>query len=52
MSTPYFRWFAWHPVWTVDRGWVWLRRVWKKHVPPLMGVQGAIWTWRYRVELP
>ena len=24
---PTFRWFAWHPVWTVDRGWRWLRNV-------------------------
>ena len=24
--TPWFRWFAWHPVWTTDRGYVWLRR--------------------------
>lgn len=21
------RWLAWHPVWTADRGWVWLRHV-------------------------
>lgn len=24
---PRFRWFAWHPVWTEDRGWRWLRMV-------------------------
>lgn len=24
---PTFAWFAWHPVWTEDRGWKWLRRV-------------------------
>jgi hypothetical protein len=45
-----FRWFAWRPVWTVDRGWTWLRYVWRKHVPPVLGVPGAVWTWEHRVE--
>lgn len=27
---PAFRWFAWRPVWTDDRGWRWLRRVWRR----------------------
>lgn len=34
---PEFRWFAWHPVDTDDRGWRWLRMVWRRreynHVP-------------------
>lgn len=27
---PWFRWFAWRPVRTVDRGWRWLRPVWRR----------------------
>lgn len=27
-----FRWFAWHPVDTGDRGWRWLRFVWRQRV--------------------
>lgn len=27
---PAFRWFAWHPVDTKDRGWRWLRLVWRR----------------------
>lgn len=27
---PEFRWFAWRPVNTVDRGWRWLRFVWRR----------------------
>lgn len=33
MSTTYgpvFRWFAWHPVKTTDRGWRWLRLVYRR----------------------
>ena len=33
MSTRYgpaFRWFAWRPVRTQDRGWRWLRKVWRR----------------------
>lgn len=29
-TPPPFRWFAWHPVWTDDRGWRWLRPVWRR----------------------
>lgn len=46
-----YRWFAWRPVWTRDRGWVWLRPVWRRHVPPLLGVPGACWTWQHDVEI-
>lgn len=28
----WFRWFAWRPVETVDRGWRWLRPVWRRRV--------------------
>lgn len=27
---PWFRWFAWRPTRTVDRGWRWLRPVWRR----------------------
>lgn len=27
---PSFRWFAYRPVWTHDRGWRWLRMVWRR----------------------
>lgn len=28
----WFRWFAWRPVETVDRGWRWLCPVWRRRV--------------------
>jgi len=28
--TPWWRWFAWRPIRTLDRGWVWLRPVWRR----------------------
>ncbi len=28
----WFRWFAWHPVETVDRGWQWLRVVNRRRI--------------------
>lgn len=46
----WFRWFAWHPVWTYDRGWRWLRFVWRRHVPPVLGVPGAVWVFDHRVS--
>lgn len=27
---PWFRWFAWRPTMTVDRGWRWLCPVWRR----------------------
>lgn len=47
-----FLWFAWRPVWTRERGWVWLRLVLKRHVPPLLGVPGAVWTWGHTIPEP
>lgn len=32
VAEPPFRWFAWHPVDTADRGWRWLRPVWRQRV--------------------
>ena len=28
----WYRWFAWRPVQTLDRGWVWLRPVWRRRI--------------------
>jgi len=50
MSERPFRWFAWRPVWTRDRGWTWLRWVWRRHVPPLDLPIPTCWTWEHRVE--
>jgi hypothetical protein len=49
---PWFRWFAWRPVVTEDRGVRWLRfvyrrRQWGKDMP---GMPLVSW-WRHRVEL-
>ena len=44
-----FPWFAWRPVWTRERGWVWLRFVLRRHVPPLLGTPGAVWTWEHTI---
>lgn len=30
--SPWFLWFAWHPVMTVDRGWRWLCPIWRRRV--------------------
>ena len=30
--TDWFRWFAWRPVETVDRGWRWMRPVWRRRI--------------------
>lgn len=53
--TPWHQWFAWRPAFTDDRGWVWLRRVWRRHVPPrdcLIPSVNAYWTWDYSVTDP
>lgn len=50
MTEQWFRWFAWRPVWTRDRGWQWLRMVWRRHCPPLL-IPGACWSFDNRVIL-
>lgn len=48
--TPWFRVFAWRPVQTVDRGTVWLRRVYKRRIQTKEYLQGASeWWWQYAV---
>lgn len=39
---PAFRWFAWRPVWTDDRGWRWLRMVWRRRFFPSLDGQPAM----------
>lgn len=46
------RWFAWRPVWTPDRGYQWMRMVWRCYTPPKYGVPGSCWTWNYRALRP
>lgn len=46
-----YRWFAWRPVWTPSRGWVWLRPVWRRHVPPILGIPGACWVWEHGIDV-
>lgn len=43
--TPWFRWFAWRPVHTVDRGWRWLRPVWKRRVQKHSYLDGGVDFW-------
>lgn len=42
---PWFRWFAWHPTDTVDRGWRWLRPVWRRRVSRHDYLDGGSQTW-------
>lgn len=37
---PWFRWFAWRPVCTIDRGWRWLRPVWRRATQTKMSLPG------------
>jgi hypothetical protein len=49
--TDWYRWYAWHPVETVDRGWRWLRPVWRRRIakyPQLDG--GPDFWWQTSVE--
>jgi hypothetical protein len=39
--TPWFKSFAWVPVWTVDRGWVWLVRVNCRRIHKLYYLEGG-----------
>lgn len=51
----WFRWFAWHPVWTSDRGWRWLRVVWRRWWPSRHGKASALssgWTFDNYCERP
>ena len=54
--TDWSRWFAWHPVITLDRQWVWLEQVdrkWNPDAGQSMGdLSGHSWNvgeWEYRI---
>ena len=45
------RWFAWQPVDTEDRGWRWLRVVWRRRIwEDMDGLIGTVRYWRYPVD--
>ena len=48
---PWHRWFAWRPVDTADRGYVWLRVIWRRRIQKKLHLDGPIdlW-WQYAVE--
>ena len=42
---PWFEWFAWHPVKTTDRGWRWLRPVWRRRWQTKRHLSGPTFQW-------
>ena len=42
---PWFRWFAWRPVRTVDRGYRWLRPVWRRRCQSKSYLDGPTVQW-------
>lgn len=46
---PWFRWFAWHPVKTGDRGWRWLRMVHRRRYQSKLNLPGPIDSWFFTV---
>jgi len=42
---PWHRWFAWRPVKTVDRGWVWGRMTWKRIIHKKASLPGPNYTY-------
>lgn len=42
---PWFRWFAWRPVNTTDRGWRWLRPVYARRYQSKMHLPGPVVHW-------
>lgn len=50
---PWFRWFAWRPVATIDRGWRWLRPVWRRRCQSHVYLDGPTVRWfQAAVDLP
>lgn len=43
--TPWWRWFAWRPINTVDRGTVWLRLVWRRRIHKHQYLEGGSDFW-------
>lgn len=52
-TTEWFKWFAWRPVHTWDRGWRWLRSVWKRRCQPHSYLPGPqSWFYQFLVTNP
>ena len=50
---PWIKSFAWLPRFTYDGGYVWLHRVWKRHIQKHQYLDGgADWWWQYRAYPP
>jgi hypothetical protein len=48
---PYHEWFAWRPVQTYDRGYVWMRYVWRRRIQKhdyLDGPDMRWWQYKFR----
>lgn len=43
--TYWYRWFAWHPVETADRGWRWLSLVWRRRIEKYDHLDGGPDRW-------
>lgn len=50
---PWHRWFAWRPCSTADRGWRWMRPVWRRRYQTKVDLPGPSFTWfEYAVTDP
>lgn len=45
VTTSWYIWFAWRPTETVDRGWRWMRFVWRRRVQSKVHLPGPQMTW-------
>jgi hypothetical protein len=43
--TDWWRWFAWYPIKTVDRGWVWLRLLHRRRIAKYPNLPGGADFW-------
>jgi hypothetical protein len=49
---PWFKWFAWHPTKTTDRGWRWLRPVWRRRYQTHSYLRGPTMHWFHDRVIP
>ncbi|QED11181.1 hypothetical protein SEA_ZARTROSA_69 [Arthrobacter phage Zartrosa] len=50
--TGWWRVFAWRPIWTVDRGWVWLRVVHRRRIHLLDYLDdGPRWWFQHAIDI-
>lgn len=45
----WYRWFAWRPVKTTDRGWRWLRPVWARRYQTKFSLPGPTDHWTHYI---